>query len=234
MVGVVAVIAVVIMIAQAVSKPSKADVVKSFEAYKNYIEYGPDNSGGENNWFLFRLVGAEYTESDRKESAEKSSTLFTDFQKTSAESKMSIDADLQNLITNESALLNFATVLINLDSITQPLIESYLADGMEVAKGKIEQVVPQKSNSDFRNKLRDALIEYIKSNLDMYVFYNQNYCIDDGVISNDCVALLDADAQYTGLLAQDKKYSQNLQRYFSRLEAELKANTIAIQEKLNE
>lgn len=232
--AVVAICLVVLLLIQVISKPSQADVSKSFDIFKNYIEYGPDNSGSEDNWFLFQLVDFEYTDSDKNEYTKKASELFTDFREKLNASGIDLGGNINGLIATEESLFNFAVVLINIDSVMQPLIESYMSDGIDAAKGKITQVVPQESNSEFRNGFRNALIEYITSTLEIYDFYKRNYCIDDGSVNNECVALLDNDENYAELLARNDKHSSTLQRYFSRLETELRACTSAIQEGINE
>lgn len=226
---------VVLVVVQAITKPSKADVINSFEAYKSYIEYGPDNSGNEDDWYLEQLSDYLYDTSDVAKEVEKINTLYSDFKNKLQESGIKISEELQGLISTESALLEYALLYINLDNIVQPQIEAYLdTKNTSDAQTLANQVLPAQSGSSFRDDFRDALLQYIISDLEIQKFYNNNYCIDNGIVSSSCIALLDADPDYIELLQQSDEVAFKLQQYVKRLWVELEACTNAVSEGLDE
>lgn len=228
---------VVLVIVQIISKPNKGDVVKSFEAYKSYIEYGPDNSGNEEDWYLEQLSEYLYDAPDVAREVEKINTLYSDFKNKLQESGVKISDELQRLISTESALLEYALLYINLDNVVQQQVETYLdTENNSDAQTLANQVLPAQSESSFRNGFRDALSQYIISDLEMQKFYDDNYCIDNGIVSSSCIALLDADADpdYIKLLQQSNEVAFKLRQYAKRLWVELETCTNAVSEGLDE
>ena len=226
--------AVVLMLIQILSRPNRATVVESFATYKNYIEFGPNNSGETESWYIAQLSGYLYDSADATEEIKKINELYADFRTKLQESGVEVSDETQHLISTETALLEYATLYINLDNTMQPLITTYLDPSNNLDAATLAaQIVPAQSESSFRNGFRNTLLQYIKSSLEIQSIYNNNYCIVGESVDSDCVALLDEDAAYTELLQQNESTSLTLQRYASRLWAELETCTEAIWEKLN-
>lgn len=231
----VAVCVGVLLLVQALSKPSRNDVVKSFETYKNAIEYGPDNSGNEESWYIAQLSEYFYDSTTIDDQVQRISELYSDFKAKLQKSGIKISTELQNLISSETELLEYAVLYLNLDTAIQPLISTYLGtEDNTDASTLASQIIPTQSTSNFLNSFRDALQQYVVSELNMQNFYNENYCLTDGIIDNECVSLLDEDAAYEELRQQNESVGLKLQRYATRLWTELESCTEAIWEGLNE
>lgn len=226
---------VVLLVVQAMSKPSKTDVVKSFNVFKNYIEYGPDNVGNDEGWYISQLTSYIYDTPDAEEESKKIKSLYSDFKSKLQQSSITLGNNLQNAIITEDTLLEYAILYIDLDNQIRSLVNNYIkADEQVNAESLATQIVPQRSDNNFYNDMREVLIKYIASELEIYAFYNDNFCLMDEDVDSECVALLDDDTSYTELSQRNKFLASAVEQNSPRLWSELKTNTTAVQKGLNE
>lgn len=232
---VVVVCVIVLLLVEAISKPSQADVSKSFNVFKDYIEYGPDNANDDNSWYISQLTSYMYDTSDVKEESQKIKSLYVDFKSKLQQSNITLSNDLRNTVAKEDTLLEYAILYIDLDNQIESLANNYIKPNEQVnAETLATQIVPQRSDNNFYNDFREIFIKYIVSELEIYAFYNDNFCLMDGKVDSVCVALLDDDTSYAELSQRNNFLASALEQNVSKLWSELEANTVAIQKGFNE
>lgn len=126
-----------------------------------------------------------YDTSDVKEESKKIKSLYSDFKSKLQQFRITLSNNLQSAITAEDTLLGYAILYIDLDDQIGPLINNYIeSNGRADADTLATQVVPSRSDNNFYNDIGEILIKYIASKLEIYAFYNDNYCFTDGKVTS--------------------------------------------------
>jgi len=250
---IIAIIAVAIGLLIALfSKPSSKDVLKSFQKYSNYIEYGVENpnpdeldsAAGDRTWEIFDLSDLGFTADEQVNFATKSEELYLDFSKKVEKSKIIYDGFVSDNFQEDlyiyDQLLNCILNYNNMQLYSDQLLSEYLANGEDGAREMISNFVHSGlSVSDLGadSSLTDTILanirQYYLNQISLFKYYSENNCITDGQLSGLCVSLI-RDANYSTIQDNNARINRGLEYTYNSIISQFKSYTTRIESILEE
>lgn len=213
------IITIILLVASSVSKPSIDKVSDDFMAYRAYMIYGPDGDE-DDEWFFPQLADNLYIDDQQIEFVSTATALLDTFDKSFSNSRLNSNSDLRQEVQLNEQLYYGMVGYINREINLKAFYQVYLDSGSNAAKNKISSYFTESSNTGVLNAMSTELRKYYETEVELYQMYDEQGCVEDGVVSGICVQDIRETQNYRQLKSAESRAEQLLPQIYRELTSE--------------
>lgn len=213
------IITIILLVASSVSKPSIDKVSDDFMAYRAYMIYGPDGDE-DDEWFFPQLADNLYIDDQQIEFVSTATALLDTFDKSFSSSRLNSNSDLRQEVQLSEQLYYGMVGYINREINLKAFYQVYLDSGLNTAKDKISSYFTESSNTGVLNAMSTELRKYYETEVELYRIYDEQGCVEDGVVSGICVQDIRSTQNYRQLKSAELRAEQLLPQIYRELTSE--------------